>query len=96
VAGVIAGAGSHRPAIVLGRGRGGLGCLPVALVGRVLCRVDADESAINVGDLLTTSQMKGHAMRATDPVRAVGAVIGKALGALESGQALIPVLVSLQ
>jgi hypothetical protein len=96
VAGVIAGAGDHRPGIVLGRGRGGVGRLPVALIGRVLCKVDADESAIEVGDLLTTSQMKGHAMKATDSVRTAGAVMGKALGGLESGQGLIPVLVSLQ
>jgi hypothetical protein len=35
-------------------------------------------------------------MKATDPLKAFGAVIGKALSALESGQGLIPVLVSLQ
>ena len=46
------------------------------LVGKVFCKVDG---AIDVGDLLTTSQTPGHAMKATDPQRAFGAVIGKAL-----------------
>jgi hypothetical protein len=35
-------------------------------------------------------------MRALDPVRAFGAVIGKALSPLPSGQNLIPILVALQ
>jgi hypothetical protein len=35
-------------------------------------------------------------MKATDPARAFGAVIGKALGSLESGRGLIPILVALQ
>jgi hypothetical protein len=96
VAGVIAGGGEHGPGIVLGRGRGAVGRLPIALIGRVLCKVDAGRSGIDVGDLLTTSQMRGHAMKAADPARAVGAIIGKALGRLESGQGFIPVLVSLQ
>lgn len=96
VAGVIAGGGDHGPGIVLGRGRGAVGRLPVALIGRVLCKVDAGRSGIDVGDLLTTSQVRGHAMKAADSARAVGAIIGKALKRLDSGQGLIPVLVSLQ
>ena len=39
VAGIVAGAGSLRPGIVLGR-TGGAGRLPVALVGRAYCKVD--------------------------------------------------------
>jgi hypothetical protein len=35
-------------------------------------------------------------MHATDPTRAFGAVIGKALASLRSGRALVPVLVALQ
>jgi hypothetical protein len=46
--------------------------------------------------MLTTSSTPGHAMRATDPGRAFGAVIGKALGSLPSGRGLVPVLVALQ
>jgi hypothetical protein len=35
-------------------------------------------------------------MRATDPTRAFGAVIGKALGSIDDGRGLVPVLVALQ
>jgi hypothetical protein len=35
-------------------------------------------------------------MKATDPGRAFGAVLGKALGSLKEGQGLLPVLVALQ
>jgi hypothetical protein len=58
--------------------------------------VDANREPIEVGDLLTTSPTPGHAMKATDPVRAFGAVIGKALHPLKTGHALIPILVALQ
>jgi hypothetical protein len=51
---------------------------------------------IEVGDLLTTSSCSGHAMKASDPFRAFGAVIGKALRPLASGRGKIPVLVALQ
>jgi hypothetical protein len=57
---------------------------------------DAGFGAIAVGDLLTTSPTKGHAMRANDAARAFGAVLGKALGALKEGQGLVPILVTLQ
>jgi len=49
-----------------------------------------------VGDLLTTSPTPGHAMRADDPGRAFGAVLGKALRPLADGQGLVPILVALQ
>jgi hypothetical protein len=35
-------------------------------------------------------------MKAGDPLKAFGAVIGKALRRLDAGQGLIPILVSLQ
>jgi hypothetical protein len=38
----------------------------------------------------------GHAMKAADPLKAFGAIIGKALRRLEEGQGLIPVLMALQ
>ena len=64
--------------------------------GRTYCRVDASYNAIDVGDLLTTSPTPGHAMKANDPARAFGAVIGKALRPLRRESDLIPILVSLQ
>jgi hypothetical protein len=96
VAGVISGAGDFRPGLILDRQRSSAGRLPLALVGKVYCKVDAASGPIEVGDLLTTSPTPGHAMKASDPVKAFGAVIGKALGPLESGAGLIPILVSLQ
>jgi hypothetical protein len=96
VAGVVSGAGGLRPGIVLGRSRDAGNRWPIALSGKVFCKVDADESPIRVGDLLTTSSTPGHAMAARDHQRAFGAVIGKALAPLNSGKALVPILVSLQ
>jgi hypothetical protein len=96
VAGVVSGAGGLRPGIVLGRDPTSCAGRPIALAGRVHCRVDADSGAIAVGDLLTTSDTPGHAMKAQDPERAFGAVIGKALAPLRDGRDLIPILVALQ
>ncbi len=96
VAGVISGAGDTRPGIVLGRRQHQSPRLPVALVGKVNCRVDASFGTIAVGDLLTTSPRPGHAMKAEDPARAFGAVLGKALRPLTAGEGMIPVLVALR
>ena len=65
-------------------------------MGKVYCWADADEAPIRAGDLLTTSDRRGHAMRVTDLGRAVGSMIGKALQPLPSGQQLIPILVGVR
>jgi hypothetical protein len=96
VAGVISGAGNYKPGIILDKQTSEQRRLPVALLGKVFCKVDAQFGAIAVGDLLTTSSTPGHAMKAADPLKAFGAVIGKALRPLEDGQGLIPILVALQ
>jgi hypothetical protein len=96
VAGVLSGAGDCRPGIVLGKRSSPAGRLPLALTGRVYCKVDADYSPIGVADLLTTSPTPGHAMKATDRVRAFGAIIGKALRPFPQGRGLIPILVGRQ
>lgn len=96
VAGVVSGAGDYKPGIVLDRQESGGARTPIALLGKVFCKVDAEYGAIEVGDLLTTSPTPGHAMKAADPARSPGAVIGKALRGLESGQGLIPLLIALQ
>ena len=95
VAGVVSGAGEYRPAIVLD-GRKAGNRQPIALVGKVYCKVDAGLGAIQTGDLLTTSPTRGHAMIAAEPGRAFGTIIGKALRPLASGQGMIPILVALQ
>jgi hypothetical protein len=96
VAGVISGAGDYKPGIVLDRQHSRCHRKPIALLGKVFCKVDANYGSIEVGDLLTTSATLGHAMKATDPMKAFGAVIGKALRPLKEGQGLIPILVALQ
>ena len=57
-------------------------------------KVDASYGAIQPGDLLVSSDTPGYAMRATNPQ--VGTIIGKALGSLDSGTGVIPVLITLQ
>jgi hypothetical protein len=96
VAGVVSGAGCYRPGIVLGRGEGSPTRRPVALVGKVFCKVDAQYGSVEVGDLLTTSPTPGHAMSAQDRSLSFGAVIGKALQRLSEGCGLVPILVALQ
>jgi hypothetical protein len=94
VAGVVSGAGSTKPAIVLDQGAADVG-VPVALTGKVHCKADAGASPIEVGDLLTTSSTTGHAMKASDAGRYLGSILGKALAPLSDGRGLIPVLVAL-
>lgn len=97
VAGVISGAGNYRPGIVLDQQRDSQNNrLPVALMGKVYCKVDAELMPVEVGDLLTTSFTPGYAMKASDPFQAFGAIIGKALRPLNEGKGLIPILVALQ
>lgn len=96
VAGIISGAGNCKPGIILDKKHSLENRMPVALMGKVHCKVDAQPSPIDPGDLLTTSYTPGHAMKVTDPVRGFGAIIGKALSPLKTGKGLIPILVTLQ
>jgi len=65
-------------------------------MGKVYCKVDAQYSPIEIGDLLTTSATPGHAMKALDHLKAFGAIIGKALHPLKKGQGLISIMIALQ
>jgi hypothetical protein len=96
VVGVVSGAGGLRPGIVLARGAADETRVPIALLGKVFCKADAAQGPIKVGDMLTTSSTVGHAMRAEPSAKAFGAVLGKALGPLREGRALVPVLIALQ
>lgn len=96
VGGVISGAGAFKPGITLGQVESASNRQPIALLGKVYCKADAAYGPIEVGDMLTTSPTVGHAMKAADPNKAFGAVIGKALRPLQSGQELIPILITLQ
>lgn len=96
VAGVVSGAGNFKPGIVLDKRGSQPNRKPIALLGKVYCKVDASFAPVEIGDLLTTSPTPGHAMKATDQLKAFGAVIGKALRRLSEGQGLIPILIALQ
>jgi hypothetical protein len=97
VVGIISGANGINPGLTMKQqGTVADGAHPVALSGRVYCWVDASYGPIEPGDLLTTSDTPGHAMKVTDHAKAQGAIIGKAMTELKSGKGLVLVLVTLQ
>ncbi len=96
VAGVVSGAGDLPVGAVLGNLPGHDDAPPIALSGRVWVRCDAHHAAIEPGDLLTTSDFPGYAMRAGERDRSHGALLGKAMTALPQGErGLVLVLVNL-
>jgi len=70
--------------------------IPMAMVGIVPTKVSAENGPIHRGDLLVTSSKPGYAMKGTDRNRMLGAVIGKAVGNLDTGTGVIEVVVTLQ
>jgi hypothetical protein len=74
--------------------------VPIALCGRVPCRVVDETGPIHRGDLLTSSSVPGYAMRAEpleidgEPVYRAGTIIGKALTPHTQGQGMIDIFVS--
>lgn len=97
VAGIISGAGGVEPGMLMTQtGSIADGDYPVALTGRVYCFADASYGKIQPGDLLTTSDTPGHAMKVVDYTRAQGAVLGKAMTKLDEGRGMVLVLVTLQ
>jgi hypothetical protein len=70
--------------------------IPLAIVGIVPCKVTAANGPIAPGDLLVTSSTPGYAMKGTNRIRMLGAVVGKALEPLREGKGVIQVLVTLQ
>ena len=97
VAGVISGAGGVLPGMTMGQhATVADGAHPVALTGRVYVWVDASGGAIEPGDLLTTSDVAGHARKVTDYERSRGATLGKAMTRLAEGRGLVLMLVQPQ
>lgn len=96
VAGIISGANGVNTGITLTQEGVMENGQNVALSGRVYVRADAAFGGIRPGDLLTTSDTPGHAMKASDHARAQGAILGKAMTALDAGQGFVLVLVTLQ
>lgn len=97
VAGVVSGAGDLPVGAVLGNLTAGDNGPPIALSGRVWVMCDASERPVEIGDLLTTADLAGHAMSVRDTDRANGAMIGKSMTSLKQGEkGLVLVLVNLQ
>ncbi len=96
VAGVVSGAGGIEHGIHMGQDGVLDGSTLVAMTGRVYVRCTTENGAIAPGDRLTSASTAGCAMLATDRERCDGAVIGKAMSALDEGTGLVLVLVNLQ
>jgi len=96
VAGIVSGAEGIVPGIRLAPPGAHFDNASVALAGRAYALADVSNGAILPGDLLTTSMHPGRVMRATDPSRWVGAVVGKAMSGLDKGKGFVLVLVNLQ
>ena len=97
VAGIISGAKGINPGMTMRQDDTiANGSTMVALTGRVYCYADASYGAIEPGDMLTTSEQPGHAMKAADYKRSQGAILGKAMTSLEKGKGFVLVLVTLQ
>ena len=86
VAGIVSGANGVNPGIALHQDDVLDDGENVALSGRVYVLADASYGAIKPGDLLTTSDTPGHAMKVLDHSRAEGAILGKAMTGLNDGQ----------
>ena len=95
VAGAVSGAGGVDPGICLSQSGVAEGSSLVAMTGRVYVKCSTENGPVRPGDALTTSSLVGHAMRATEPMRSFGAVIGKAMTSLEEGTGLVLVLINL-
>ena len=96
VAGIVSGARGIHPGIALEQIGAREGSQNVALSGRVYVLADAASAAIKPGDLLTTSDTPGHAMKVSDPARGPGTILGKAMTPLREGRGWVLALVSLQ
>lgn len=98
VAGIVSGANGINPGLCLSQeGVNHEGHHKVALSGRVYCLADASLGEIKPGDLLTTSDTPGHAMKVRDHSRSQGAILGKAMSRLGKGEkGHVLVLVTLQ
>lgn len=96
VAGIVCGAGNVSPGLTLSHSQAFDGNVRIALTGRVYALATTVNGAIVPGDLLTTSHIPGHAMKASNDNTCRGAVIGKALSALQHGTGEVLVLVQPQ
>ncbi len=76
--------------------------IPVAIVGIVPTKVTDENGPIHRGDLLTTSSLAGHAMRAAPTfvngiaIFPAGTILGKALEPFIGKQGVVKILVMMR
>jgi hypothetical protein len=96
VVGVVSGANGIKTGMTL-RQEGTLeGDAVIAVAGRVYVKASTINGKIKVGDMLTSSDIKGYAMKATHKRKSNGTIIGKALTSLDDKEGLVLMLVNLQ
>ncbi len=97
IVGIIAGANGVKPGILMGqKGSSAFGDDMITLSGRTYVKANSSGGPIMVGDFLTSSPLKGEAMKVKNIRRARGSIIGKAMTPLEEGNGYVLVLVNLQ
>jgi len=78
--------------LALGEGLGERSAPLLALVGRVPVKATTENGPIRPGDLLTSASKPGYAMLCVEVTHCEGAILGKALEALDKGEGVILVL----
>lgn len=81
---------STAPHLVMGEEYSGEDAIRLALIGRVPVNVSTENGAIQAGDLLTTANTSGYAMKATE--KSVG-IVGTALEDFDGGKGQIMALI---
>jgi hypothetical protein len=66
----------------------------LALIGRVLVQSSIENGPIQIGDLLVSASTPGYVMRCAEVTHCEGAIVGKALEALQEEQGLIQMLIA--
>ena len=87
VAGII----SEDPKIYMGSGKNKV---PLALAGVTRCKATTENGSIKRGDLLVTSSLPGHAMKADPKEVKPGMLVGKAMQPLKENTGKIYILVN--
>ncbi len=97
IAGVISGANGIKPGILMGQDNTiAHGDELVTLSGRTYVQCNTSNGSIQIGDFITSSDIAGEAMKASSKKKSRGAIIGKAMTNLESGNDFVLVLINLQ
>jgi hypothetical protein len=97
VVGIVSGANGVKHGMLLEQDDALAGNTKVAIAGRVYVKATTQNGVIKAGDMLTSSDKAGYAMKATNQRKAFGSVVGKALTSLAAGEeGYVLVLVSVQ